>query len=66
MYIQHYSNLNMPDFKNCAVRSFLEIYILSLSVGHNSELNLLPYLEDWAIRIDEVDILAPDRRGKNL
>lgn len=56
----------MPDFKNCAVRSFLEIYILSLSVGHNSELNLLPYLEDWAIRIDEVDILAPDRRGKNL
>lgn len=56
----------MPDFKNCAVRSFFLIYILSRSVGHNSELNLVPYLGDWAIRIDEVDILAPDKRGKNF
>lgn len=56
----------MPDFKNSAVRSFLKIYILSQSLGHNSELNLVPYLGDWAIRIDEVDILALDKKATTL
>lgn len=57
-HVQHYSNLNMPDFENRAVRSFLKISILSQSLGQNSELNLVPYLGDWAIVIDEVDILS--------
>lgn len=42
-------------------------YILWVKVkSQNSEVNVVPYLGDWTIRIDEVDILAAAQTGINL